>query len=166
MLLLEPWLTDIEPGVLPRPWVKWAYQPARAQDVPAAFRRAYATAIQPPAGPVFLSLPLDDWQAPALGPAVVRSASTRIGPDPARVQLLADAIAAAKRVWFLGHLVAERPGHLAEADEPAAQAQPGRDLRGGPGDSARNSAAESSTASSAITQDESGRGDRNRTTGR
>jgi benzoylformate decarboxylase len=111
MLLLEPWLTDVEPEVQPRPWVKWAYQPARAQDVPAAFMRAYATAIQPPAGPVFLSLPLDDWQAPALGPAVVRSASARIGPDPARVRLVADAIAAAKRpVLIFGAAVARGSG--------------------------------------------------------
>jgi benzoylformate decarboxylase len=111
MLLLEPWLTDVEPEVQPRPWVKWAYEPARAQDVPAAFMRAYATAIQPPAGPVFLSLPLDDWQAPALGPAVVRSASARIGPDPARVRLVADAIAAAKRpVLIFGAAVARGSG--------------------------------------------------------
>ena len=111
MLLLEPWLTDVEPEVQPRPWVKWAYQPARAQDVPGAFMRAYATAIQPPAGPVFLSLPLDDWQVPALGPAVVRSASTRIGPDPARLRLLADAIAAAKRpVLIFGAAVARGSG--------------------------------------------------------
>jgi hypothetical protein len=34
------------------------------------------------------------------------------------------------------------------------------------GDSARNSAAESSTASSAVTQDDSGVGDRNRASGR
>ena len=39
------------------PWVKWAYQPARAEDVPAAFMRAYAVALQPPAGPVFLVHP-------------------------------------------------------------------------------------------------------------
>jgi benzoylformate decarboxylase len=48
MLLLEPYLTNAEPTMLPRPWVKWAYQPARAQDVPAAFMRAIATALQPP----------------------------------------------------------------------------------------------------------------------
>ncbi len=61
MLLLEPWLTNVEATTLPRPWVKWAYEPARAEDVPAAFMRAIATALQPPSGPVFLSLPLDDW---------------------------------------------------------------------------------------------------------
>ncbi len=111
MLLLEPWLTNVEPEVMPKPWVKWAYQPARAQDIPAAFMRAYATAVQPPAGPVFLSLPLDDWQAPALGPAVVRSASARIGPDPARLRQLADAIAGAKRpVLIFGAAVARGSG--------------------------------------------------------
>ena len=56
MLLLEPYLTNVDPTTMPRPWVKWAYQPVRAQDVPAAFMRAIATALQPPAGPVFLSL--------------------------------------------------------------------------------------------------------------
>ena len=84
MLLLEPYLTNTEPTMLPRPWVKWAYQPARAQDVPAAFMRAIATALQPPAGPVFLSLPLDDWDKPSAGPAVVRTVATRVAPDPAR----------------------------------------------------------------------------------
>ncbi len=71
---------------MPRPWVKWAYQPARAQDVPAAFMRAYAIAVQPPAGPVFLSIPLDDWDKPALGPAVVRTVSHRVSPDTHRLR--------------------------------------------------------------------------------
>ena len=33
MLLHEPWLTNVDPTVLPRPWVKWAYEPARPQDM-------------------------------------------------------------------------------------------------------------------------------------
>jgi benzoylformate decarboxylase len=45
MLLLEPYLTNVDPITMPRPWVKWAYQPARPQDVPAAFMRAIATAL-------------------------------------------------------------------------------------------------------------------------
>eukprot|EP01034_Spumella_vulgaris_P007343 gene7343-9355_t len=35
MLLLEPLLTNIDSTNLPRPWVKWAYEPARAEDIPA-----------------------------------------------------------------------------------------------------------------------------------
>jgi len=50
---MEPLLTNIEPTVLPKPRVKSASEPVRAEDVPAAFMRAIATALQPPAGPVF-----------------------------------------------------------------------------------------------------------------
>ncbi len=97
MLLMEPWLTNVKPALLPEPWAKWAYEPVRAEDVPAAFMRAYAMALQPPAGPVFLSIPLDDWEKPASGgPAVVRSVSTRIGPDPQRIREFAEALGAAK----------------------------------------------------------------------
>ena len=82
MVLCEPYLTNSQETVLPQPWVKWAYEPKRAQDVPAAFMRAYAVAVQPPAGPVFLSIPLDDWDKPALGPAVIRTVSHRVSPIP------------------------------------------------------------------------------------
>jgi benzoylformate decarboxylase len=60
MLLLEPLLTNKNPLLQAAPWVKWSYEPALAEDVPAAFMRAYATAVQAPAGPVYLSLPMDD----------------------------------------------------------------------------------------------------------
>ncbi|MBW3599252.1 MAG: hypothetical protein KY475_18525 [Planctomycetes bacterium] len=42
-----------------RPWTKWAAEVDRVQDLPAAVRRAVQTALTPPTGPVFLSLPLD-----------------------------------------------------------------------------------------------------------
>ena len=60
MILCDPYLTNRDETTLPRPWVKWAYQPVRAQDVPGAIMRAYAVALQPPAGPVYVSIPLDD----------------------------------------------------------------------------------------------------------
>jgi benzoylformate decarboxylase len=66
MVLCEPYLTNTDETLLPQPWVKWAYEPKRAEDVPAAFMRAYAVALQPPGGPVYLSIPLDDWEKPAL----------------------------------------------------------------------------------------------------
>ena len=84
MLLLEPYLSNVHATELPRTAVKWSYEPVRAADVPAAFMRAYATAVQPPTGPVFLSLPMDDWDQPALGAAVVRTLSQRVGPGPPR----------------------------------------------------------------------------------
>ena len=47
MILCEPLLTNRDETMLPRPWVKWAYQPVRAQDVPAAIMKAYAISLQP-----------------------------------------------------------------------------------------------------------------------
>src|ERR1700735_4123504 len=96
MLLMEPWLTNVESTVLPRPWVKWAHEPTRAEDIPAAFMRAVAAALQPPSGPVFLSLPLGDWEAPCEGPAVIRTVSQRIAPDPTRLAEFAKVLSEAK----------------------------------------------------------------------
>ena len=93
MLLLEPWLSNPDPEVVPRPFVKWSYQPVRAEDVPAAFMRAYAAALQPPCGPVFLSIPLDDWDKPALEDvAAVRQVSNSMGPNPETIKEFAEQI--------------------------------------------------------------------------
>src|SRR6201995_5253076 len=83
MLLLEPFLATAEPPAVPPPYVKWSYEVARAQDVPAALIRAWAMAVQPPAGPVFLSIPMDDADQPCLPVPEVRSVTTRLaaGPD-------------------------------------------------------------------------------------
>lgn len=127
MLLLEPLLTNIDAVTMPRPWVKWSYEPARPQDVPGAFMRAYATALQPPAGPVYLSLPLDDWDkempADMLGGDGARSVATRVGPDPQRLAEFARRINASARpvvvygsdiarsqAWDQGVAFAERLG--------------------------------------------------------
>jgi benzoylformate decarboxylase len=42
-----------------RPWTKWAVEVERVEDLPTAIRRAIQTALTPPTGPVFMSLPLD-----------------------------------------------------------------------------------------------------------
>ena len=110
MVLCEPYLTNKDENLLPLPWVKWAYQPARAEDVPAAFMRAYAMALQPPAGPVFLSIPLDDWEKPALGPAVVRTVSHRVSPDAARLRGFADRINRAQRPMLVFGPEVDRSG--------------------------------------------------------
>jgi benzoylformate decarboxylase len=54
-------LTNRDAVRVPHPFVKWSYEPPRAQDVPAALARGIHFASLPPAGPVFVSLPMDDW---------------------------------------------------------------------------------------------------------
>ncbi|MEV0157024.1 benzoylformate decarboxylase [Micromonospora sp. NPDC050686] len=96
MLLIEPRLANRRAAELAQPYVKWSYEPVRAQDIPAALMRAYATAMQPPAGPVFLSLPMDDWDQPAGPPPQVRTVATRFAPDPARLRDFAAVLAASR----------------------------------------------------------------------
>ncbi|HPP54388.1 MAG TPA: thiamine pyrophosphate-binding protein, partial [Thermoguttaceae bacterium] len=64
MMLEEPilWGEMVEAA---RPWTKWAYEVRRVEDLPTAVRRAVQTAMTPPTGPVFLSLPLDVQMASA-----------------------------------------------------------------------------------------------------
>lgn len=110
MILCDPMLTNRDETMLPRPYVKWAYQPTRAQDVPGAIMRAYALALQPPAGPVYVSIPLDDWDRPALGAAVVRTVSTRFAPDGDRLRDFAKRISASKRLALVYGQEIERSG--------------------------------------------------------
>lgn len=126
MLLMDPYLANRDETMMPQPWVKWAYQPARAEDVPAAFMQAYIVAMQPPMGPVFLSIPLDDWDKPALGPAVVRTASHHTEPDRARLRDFADRINRAKNPLLVIGPEVDRSGAwdagvaFAEARRPRA----------------------------------------------
>jgi benzoylformate decarboxylase len=110
MILCDPFLANRDETTLPRPFVKWAYQPARAQDVPGAIMRAYAIALQPPSGPVYVSIPLDDWDQPALGAAVVRSVSTRFAPDNDRLREFARRISASKKLALIYGQEIDRSG--------------------------------------------------------
>ena len=110
-LLMEPFLTNVESTMLPRPWVKWAYEPVRTEDIPAVFMRAVGTALQPPAGPVFLSLPLGDWDKGCESPTPVRTVSRRIAPDPWRLAEFAKMLSEAKSaVLIYGAAIARGSG--------------------------------------------------------
>ncbi len=64
ILPLQAFLYAERASEFPRPYVKYSVEPARAEDVPAAIARAYYVAMQPPCGPTFVSIPIDDWTRP------------------------------------------------------------------------------------------------------
>jgi benzoylformate decarboxylase len=96
ILPLQPFLYAERASEFPRPYVKFSVEPARAQDVPAAIARAYYVAMQPPCGPTFVSVPIDDWTQPT-GPVEARNISRELGPDPEAMQALAAALTESKR---------------------------------------------------------------------
>jgi benzoylformate decarboxylase len=95
ILPLQAFLYAERAAEFPRPYVKFAVEPARPQDVPAAIARAYYVAMQPPCGPTFVSVPIDDWshQTEALE---ARHISRELGPDAAAMQALVAALSASK----------------------------------------------------------------------
>lgn len=96
LLPLQPFLGAERASEFPRPYVKYSIEPARAEDVPAAIARAYYVAMQPPCGPTFVSVPIDDWARPA-APVPLRTITREFSPDRAAMQTLADALAKAKK---------------------------------------------------------------------
>lgn len=96
MFPTDPYLYASEAAEFPKPYVKWSVEPARAEDVPAAIARGYYIAMSPPRGPVFVSIPEDDWDAPAQ-PVEPRKVSSELAPDPLALRELAESLDASRR---------------------------------------------------------------------
>ena len=92
----DPFLGAVEAANFPKPYVKWSCEPARAEDVPAALARAYHVATQAPMGPVFVSVPVDDWDVETTKPIVSRPAIRGFAPDPSALDELVSALDAAE----------------------------------------------------------------------
>jgi benzoylformate decarboxylase len=92
-------LTNRDATRMPHPLVKWSFEPPRAQDVPAALAHGIHLAGLSPRGPVFVSLPMDDWVAEAdsaeAAHTVARSVRGRAVADPAEIEALARRLEAA-----------------------------------------------------------------------
>jgi benzoylformate decarboxylase len=120
-LVTEPVLAADLP-TLARPFVKWAAEVHRAEDLPRYVHRAVKTALAPPAGPVFLALPGDilknDADMDLLEPTRV---APRVRGDADAVATAAALLARAERpVIIAGDAVAQSRAHkeliaLAEA---------------------------------------------------
>jgi benzoylformate decarboxylase len=78
-ILAEPFLVSRAVDTV-KPYVKWACEPSRAEDVPAIIARAYYLAMQPPMGPVFISIPMDDWTH-RCDPVAIREVARNAMPD-------------------------------------------------------------------------------------
>uniref|UniRef100_UPI0040400FF8 benzoylformate decarboxylase n=1 Tax=Variovorax atrisoli TaxID=3394203 RepID=UPI0040400FF8 len=104
-----PFLSSAQATELPKPYVKWSIEPARAQDVPLAIARAYYLAMMPPCGPVLVSVPVDDWdQHTELVPT--RAVSTRTRPEPELIARISAALEASERPAFVVGAAADRDG--------------------------------------------------------
>lgn len=118
MIGVEAMLANVDAPQLPKPLVKWSYEPATAQDVPRALSQAIHTATTPPKAPVYLSIPYDDWEQPA--PAGVehlvdRDVQVAGLPDARQLAILTQRLNSAKNpVLVLGPDVdATRANHAA-----------------------------------------------------
>jgi len=100
ILPFEPFLHAERPTEFPQPFVKWAIEPARAADVPMAIARAYYEAMTPPCGPVFVSVPVDDWDAECDWVDARRIATLNPG-DNAAIDTLAVALSQARNPAFI-----------------------------------------------------------------
>jgi benzoylformate decarboxylase len=96
ILPLQAFLYAERASEFPRPYVKFSVEPARAEDVPAAIARAYYIAMQPPCGPTFVSVPIDDWTHQTQ-PIEARNVSRELGPDVTAIKALAAALTESDR---------------------------------------------------------------------
>src|SRR6476659_6218956 len=100
MITLQANLTNRDAIRVPDPFVKWSYEPPRAEDVPLALARAVHVSSLPPKGPWLVSIPMDDWNAEVddgdVARAIARSVSGRAMADPELIGSLADRLAKAR----------------------------------------------------------------------
>jgi benzoylformate decarboxylase len=99
-ITLQANLTNRDATRMPHPLVKWSYEPPRAEDVPLALAHGAHLAGLAPRGPVFVSLPMDDWYAEVdeadARAAIERQVTGRAVADPEAVRALAERLDAAR----------------------------------------------------------------------
>ncbi|HEX4307752.1 MAG TPA: benzoylformate decarboxylase [Solirubrobacterales bacterium] len=93
LVTLEGQLTNVDAINLPKPLVKGSFEASSPATVPATLARAVHLATSAPTGPVFVSVPLDDWRAEAgddVEGLVRRRVTARPEPQAAAIAALAE----------------------------------------------------------------------------
>jgi benzoylformate decarboxylase len=120
MHLAEPLLFS-DMVTLCRQYTKWSAEVHHSRDVPMALRRAFRTAMTPPTGPVFLSLPMnvldevDDLDLTPVSPLYAR-----LHPDPDGLEKAAELLAVAQNPLML---VGDRIAQSAAVPEAVKMAE-------------------------------------------
>ncbi|MCA1715541.1 MAG: benzoylformate decarboxylase [Actinobacteria bacterium] len=107
-LVLDPMLSGnlVE---LAQPYVKRSHEPERAEDVPRELMRAYHMAMQAPKGPVFVSIPMNDWDVEA-EPPPSHEVYHDPTPDPEGIKKFAQVLAGAERPAIVAGAWVDRKG--------------------------------------------------------
>lgn len=108
---LNAMLANVDATRLCDPLVKWSGEPLRAEDTPLLASKALTLASTAPSGPVYLSVPMDDWDRPAEAAALAHLRERQVYGSPAISDHALEHIASA----------------LAEAASPAIVLGPGMD---------------------------------------
>jgi benzoylformate decarboxylase len=105
LVAMQANLTNRDAVEVPKPYVKWSNEPIRPADVPFALAQAIHHASLPPAGPAFVSIPMDDWLVEIdpvdFATQTARKVGGRSQPAPEQVAALAERLRSAERPVFV-----------------------------------------------------------------
>jgi len=134
LMTLQANLTNRDAVAVPKPFVKWSYEPPRAQDVPHAIAQAIHRVSLPPRGPAFVSVPMDDWGAEVDDGYVAHNTRRAVGGAaalaPVDLERIARRLQEARRPALVVGPGCDTPPaweaavHLAEAQRAAVWATP------------------------------------------
>lgn len=120
------WLVNDDPTRVPEPAVKWSFEPPRAQDVPLAIAKALVLARSPPSGPVFVSVPMDDWDQELpqheVEDLLGREVELRAAPEAGALGVLVDALDGARSPALVLGAAADQGGGWDDAVNLAERA--------------------------------------------
>lgn len=108
---------SFDQGAMVREYVKWDYELRGADQVEAVIDRAFERALDPPQGPVYLSLPRDVLARPMrellLDTPSRRVVASRRYPDPACIEAAAGILASARHPLIVTSEVGRDPAAVA-----------------------------------------------------